>query len=488
MRNDDTFTLNIESDEERDREGLLRQHRADETQRNTAGSYGEFRFFDIIHCIRPYLTDDDLLRFNRLSSAFYFNWGADPHQSPWVQPHKITIDQLSLARQSSIYFRIAAHYEQFQEDRIIPLRKLNNPLANLFFYGARSMARVFNDEFVLLVKQLDAEIKQVSSIEAQLLKNRFEIRENDEKPVLKKIDDTAFQRYMRSFMRIDTFDHFEYDHLQLRKYFKHPVRFQWLIRLFSGVSFFVLYILLARHFLAAYQQNKSQFEKTKSDDAAIALNITGLIHFLPCKTALGNLTSIALAGMTFPRWMEVMGWQNVTNATLKTCLTWLGNCTMASSFNATCTSISNEIMVGCQPHDFPPYDNTLDFSALHIICYLGFSFMVYDTFVGAGSILASLFLCLNKCVLPFFMDNDCFSFIFIWLDCYGRNATNRAMASFVSGAIKDGSACDDAEIKRDTTFSYRFLNNLTKKVNEINGKVEAAREDQEDANRGHQCQ
>ena len=371
-------------------------------------SFGEFQNADIISAIRSFLKDNDLIHFNQLSRAFYYRFDNGRYLPCPATPDTI-IDQLSPNRCINIVNSVSRYddmvvtytYDEGRERKTYE-RRIIACRPNGFIEKAMSHFFYFYIEVEPWHREgyrMSIALREVADISRLLIRWRHEYWENNPHNVfqLSQTQKVSLSTYTYRIPS-DVAQLLEKIHVGKKWFPKfYPaglfncalVSLVWLINaglalLFLAISLapttpFMLYIAdrnrgdQENQFHC--QQRRLQFLANHSYDADIHMKQPDLLinntelAVIPCLAALNNLTVSQFGN--FAQVMQLLGLSNFTNTTLLTCLLWMQNCTMGSSFDTSNTVINDQISVGCQQHDFTQScDSRFDIAEWGLLTFL----------------------------------------------------------------------------------------------------------------------
>ena len=296
---------------------MLEVHRIDKTPR------GEFRILNIINYLRQFLTDDELLHFNRLSTAFAGEYDED---NEWQQ-HTITMSDLSITRQLSIYERIESKYTRTRE----------------IFLSSRFFYYYIEDHFFSTFGCWPRQPLQSNTFRHYVLKDKQNVTISEVR--LKQLQEKANE----------LFTNISIPYSEERVIFKYlPYRLLLILEKASW-PLYCLFLLIAPPLIFYYTYRSTHMNyqcnelSHRADIKILQMNIWSgkyITNMVPCDTALTN-TTISLQ-QNFSQLMYMAGFCfNVTNLTLATCLTLFNICKNQDDFFDNSMTVTDQIMVGC---------------------------------------------------------------------------------------------------------------------------------------------
>lgn len=306
-------------------------------------TFGRLQDYDIIQEVRLFLSDKDLLNYNRVSSLFACTWSdTEEGRAIWI-PHPITINQFSLHRQLKIYEQLQKKYGS--DNFYLPV-VLNNWVKQLFYDSYH-----YNPFFEVDLKQAEKLVSHIPGYQSIKWVN-------GEQPAQSAPDTTTNQTNLTSK---------ELDEILLyagkkgREITELIPTKKW-PRLFYNPFFIKLIFnwecVLPVVFCAASFTFVWFFSQSLKPEDSVDLYIDiiqvdkwidkSIVHTVMCRDAVNNAT-VSHRG----NFAEAMRWvgfaDNMTEAVLMTCRTWAATC-LYSLFNENGVNkreVSDHLLVKC---------------------------------------------------------------------------------------------------------------------------------------------
>ena len=287
---------------------------------------GEFPILDIINYIRLFLTDDELLHFNRLSTAYAGEYDKDME---W-QEHAITMSDLSITRQLAIYERIETKHantrDLFMSSKFYYYYIAEHFFSDLGYYTySEPLPSITFKPYVLKDK------------------NNTPFSKEELKKIQKKADELSTQisiPYSETMI-------FKYLPFRLLLILKSATVFFYYLFLIFGPPLIFYFMYQSTH--VNFQNAQCHELSNQSDIKIMQIDLwtdTNITHMISCNTALTN-TTIA-SHKNFSQLMSMLDFYfNVTNLTLATCLTLFGVCRNQDGFSDHLMTVNSQITVGC---------------------------------------------------------------------------------------------------------------------------------------------